>query len=192
MPKKKDPLVQVRIIALLEEPHMHSPVVILNDPESDLILPIWIGELEARAIALRLEEVDVARPLTHTLLNNIVGDLGGKVAKVVIEKIEAGTYYAEIYVRVGRRIIKIDARPSDSIVLALEAEAPIFVTGSVLKIAGQENPFPADLIAKAEAAVKARNVPQAQSEFTEEETEKLKEMLNKAREKEQFGEKNEN
>lgn len=192
MSRRKDPLVPVRIIALLEEPHMRTPVVILNEPESNLILPIWIGELEARAIALRLEDVDVTRPLTHTLLNNVIANLGGKVLKVVVEKIEAGTYYAGIYVRVGRKIIKIDARPSDSIVLALEAEAPIFVTGAVLKIAGQENPFPADLIEKAEAAVKARNIPQAQAEFSKGEIEKLKEMLKKAREKEQFGDKNGN
>jgi uncharacterized protein len=187
MPKKKDPLVQMRIIALLEEPHMRSPVVILNEPVSDLILPIWIGESEARAIALRLEDVEVSRPLTHTLLMNVIGDLGGKVLRVAVEKIEAGTYFAKIYVRSGRKTIKIDARPSDSIALALEAEAPIFVTESVLSIAGQENPFPADAVARAEAAIKKRDVPQAQAEFSKKEVENLKELLRKAREKEQKG-----
>ena len=192
MTKKKDTLVQVRIIALLEEPHMRSPVVILNEPVSNLILPIWIGEPEARAIALRLESVEVARPLTHSLLKNVIKDLGGKILRVVIEKIEAGTYYANIYVRAGRKTLQIDARPSDSIALALEAEAPIFVTETVLKIAGQENPFPADLVTKAEAAVKEKTVPQAQAEFSEKEVKQLKEMLKKAREKEQKGGKGSN
>ncbi len=186
MPPKKDPFVRVRIIALLEEPHMRSPVVILHDPQSNLVLPIWIGEPEARAIALGLQKIDVSRPLTHTLLKNVVKDLGGKVIKVAIEGIEAGTYFAVIYVRVGRKTVKIDARPSDSLALALEAKAPIFIAQSVLEIAGQENPFPSDVIEEAEGLLtKKDQQPQAQAEFSKKELKDLKDLLKQAREYEQ-------
>ena len=194
MPKKKDPLIRVRIIALLEEPHMRSPVVILNDPQSNMVLPIWIGEPEARAIALCLEGIDVSRPLTHTLLKNVIKDLGGKIQKVAIEGIQAGTYFATIYLKVGRKTIKIDARPSDSIALALEAKVPVFVGMSILEIAGQENPFPADLINEVEEKTKKKKKPspQAQAEFSKEEIKTMKAMLKKAREKEQKDDKGNN
>ena len=185
MPPKKDSLVRVRIIALLEEPHMQSPVVILHDPKSDRVLPIWIGEPEARAIAIVLQRLDLGRPLTHTLMVNMIKDFKGKVTKVVVEKMEGGTYFASISVKIGRgKEHVIDARPSDSIALALEAEAPIYIAGSLLDEAGQENPFPSETIEDAEKAVKKGK---AKSKFSKGETEKLKALLKKAREREQSG-----
>ncbi len=192
MPRKKDPLLRARIIALLEEPHMRSPVVILNEPQSNLILPIWIGEPEARSIAIALEGINISRPLTHSLLKNIISELGGKIVKIAIDSLAAGTYHATIYVKVGRKTIKIDARPSDSIALALAAEVPVFVAQSILEVAGQENPFPADLVAAAESKVEKKDMPQAQAEFSKEEVKTLKAMLKKARAKEQSENKREN
>lgn len=186
MPKKKDPLIRVRIIALLEEPHMHSPVVILHDPKSDRVLPIWIGEPEARAIAMVLQKVSPERPLTHTLMKGVIRELGGKVDKVVIDEIEGGTYFATIYIKKGSRALKVDARPSDSIAMALECDASIYIAQSVLDVAGQENPFPPEKIEEMEKMKKKefRARPQADTDLSEKEVDELKDLLKKARERE--------
>ena len=141
----EDELMPMRVIALLEEPTLNSPVVVLYEPEDNLILPIWIGEPEARAIAMSFQEVEVSRPLTHTLMADVIHAMGGHVLYVAIEELDASTYYAVIAIDIGKRKpLYIDARPSDSIALALEMDSPIYVARSVLDVAGQENPFPAD------------------------------------------------
>src|SRR3990167_8101774 len=117
----EDELMPMRVIALLEEPTLNSPVVVLYEPEDNLILPIWIGEPEARAIAMSFQEVEVSRPLTHTLMADVIHAMGGHVLYVAIEELDASTYYAVIAIDIGKRKpLYIDARPSDSIALALE------------------------------------------------------------------------
>jgi hypothetical protein len=141
----EDELMLVRVIALLEEPAMNSPVVVLHDAEDNRILPIWIGEPEARAIAMAFQDVETSRPLTHTLLSNVIHEMGGHVMSVAIESLDAATYFATISIDVGKKKpLMIDARPSDSIALALELDTPIYVAKSVLDAAGQDNPFPND------------------------------------------------
>jgi uncharacterized protein len=184
-------LIRVRIIALLEEPEMNSPVVILHDPDSNRVLPIWIGAAEARAIAMGLQDVEISRPLTHTLISNMVDELDGIIQHVVIERIDAGTYYAMIaLVDKDGKLHEIDARPSDSIALALELEIPIFITSEVLNAAGQDNPFPAEVVADKENDEKLRqaflaNAPKAKSDFSDNELLDLKILLEKARKREE-------
>lgn len=179
--KKKDPEIRVRVIALLEEPHLGSPVVVLHDPETDRILPIWIGEIEARAIAMILQGVKVSRPLTHTLVWTAVRELGGKMDRVVIDEIEGGTYFAVIYMNKGRQKLSLDSRPSDAVAIGLETDSPIYVNKSVMDTGGQENPFPSEDIVDAEKRKKIQKMP----EFSEDEVKQLKKLLKKAREREQ-------
>lgn len=112
-----------------------APVVILREKEGERILPIWIGPGEASAIAMELAGVQFARPLTHDLFNAVVRGLGSAFVRVLITKVVDNTYYASLVFRRDDEFISIDSRPSDSIALALRAEAPIFAEDRLLEIA---------------------------------------------------------
>lgn len=109
-----------------------DPVVILKDVETQRYLPILIGPFEATAIALALEGTPVPRPLSHDLMKSIVEALGGKVLRVVIADIQDNTFYAKIVVEHDSNTIEIDARPSDSIAIALRTNAPIYVSEKII------------------------------------------------------------
>ena len=97
-------------------------------------LPIWIGPEQAQAIyiALRKEQYDFHRPLTHDLLKNIVEKLGGRIERLTIDDMWQDTFYARLVLNVGDRAVDIDCRPSDGIAVALRAQAPIYVSEEVL------------------------------------------------------------
>ncbi|HEX9989314.1 MAG TPA: bifunctional nuclease family protein [Chloroflexia bacterium] len=111
-------------------------VVILKEVDSERYLPIWIGPYEADAIALELQEVPVQRPFTHDLLRNIIGELGATVTHVLINDLHDDTFFARIVLDVRGRHAEIDARPSDSIALAVRVKCPIYVEEIVLERAG--------------------------------------------------------
>ncbi|MBE7517782.1 MAG: bifunctional nuclease family protein [Thermoflexaceae bacterium] len=111
-------------------------VVILREKESDRYLPIWIGPAEADAIAVRLQDVAVARPLTHDLLRNMIEQLGGRVAYIVVNDLSNDTFFAQIVLDVNGETMEIDSRPSDAIALAVRVDAPIFAEEVVLDRAG--------------------------------------------------------
>lgn len=125
-------LVPMTIKGLMLDPISNSPIVVLKDEEDSVFLPIWVGIFEANAIALRLEDVETPRPMTHDLLRNIITDLEGTVNRVVINELIESTFYARIFMTVGARKYEIDARPSDALALALRTDAPIFVAQTVL------------------------------------------------------------
>jgi len=108
-------------------------LVILEEVDGDRILPIWIGEAEGEAIARHLADYVAPRPLTHDLLCSVLRGLGGSLQKVIITKVEERTYYAELLVRRNGEVISLDARPSDSIALALRAAARIFANEDLLE-----------------------------------------------------------
>lgn len=110
----------------------HDPVVILKDVEGKRFLPILIGPFEATAIALALENTPVPRPLSHDLMKSIIEALKAKVLRVVINDIYENTFYARIVLEYGGKNLEIDARPSDSIALALRTNAPIFVSEKII------------------------------------------------------------
>ncbi len=114
----------------------YQRVVILKEKEADRYLPIWIGPAEAEAIALRLQEVPVARPLTHDLLNSVIGALGASVRLVVVNDLNNDTFYARIQLDVNGKSVEIDSRPSDALALAVRVSVPIFADEEVLKKAG--------------------------------------------------------
>jgi bifunctional DNase/RNase len=114
----------------------YQRVVILREKDADRYLPIWIGPAEADAIAVRLQEVAVARPLTHDLLTSMIKDLGGVVRAVVVNDLANDTFFARIHVEQDGKLIEVDSRPSDAIALAVRTGVPIFADESVLDRAG--------------------------------------------------------
>lgn len=176
----QEELIQVEIIALVEEETSQSPIVVLYDKSTNRVLPIWIGDPEARAIAVALNNIDTPRPLTHQLLLNVIQKLGLVIEKIAVDRIERHTYYATLYLKKDSEIIKIDARPSDSIAIALAAKVPIFVAAEVMKKASQGNPFPAMKMGDYEKQRTARKI-----EFTKEDLGRISDVLKKAREREE-------
>lgn len=170
-------MIQVEVADLIEDQASSSPIVILRDLPSNRLLPIWIGDPEARAIAISLNKMSVPRPMTHQLLLNVVEKTGGKLSKIVIDGLKNNTYFASLYVEAGGKFVQIDARPSDAIALALQAGIPVFVDKSIMDSASQPNPFK-DLSLKQE---KREN----KNGFNKWDLEKLKELLEKARRREQ-------
>ncbi len=114
----------------------YQRVVILREKDSDRYLPIWIGPAEADAIAVRLQEVSVARPLTHDLLRSVIDTLGAVVEYVVVNDLSNDTFFARIMLQMDGRAVEIDSRPSDAIALAVRAQVPIFADEAVLEKAG--------------------------------------------------------
>ena len=108
-------------------------VVILKDVDSERYLPIWIGPFEAEAITLELQQVELARPLTHDLLKAVITEMGARVSHVLVNDLRDDTFYARIVLDNNGQALEIDSRPSDSIALAVRAKAPIFVAESVME-----------------------------------------------------------
>jgi bifunctional DNase/RNase len=130
---KKDSSIQMTVGGLTLDPVTKTPIVILKDGDNKLNLPIWIGLLEATAMATELEGIKMARPMTHDLLRNILGELGGAVESVEITELKDNTYYALIHLMIAGRALALDSRPSDAIALALRTKSPIYVAKDVLE-----------------------------------------------------------
>jgi len=123
----------------------YQRVVILKEKNAERYLPIWIGQAEAEAIAIKLQDVAVARPLTHDLLRSVIETLGGVVTAVVVNDMVNDTFYARILLEANGRSLEIDSRPSDAIALAVRVGVPIYAEESVLdrygvQIAEEEAP----------------------------------------------------
>lgn len=126
----RDVEVHVRSIGI--DPTTRSPVVLLEDRDTEVALPIWIGSAEAHAIAMEVEGLDPPRPMTHDLLRDALQGAGVSLEKVVIEGFEDDTYFARLHLRSLRRNFDLDARPSDAIALALRFDCPIYARESLL------------------------------------------------------------
>ena len=121
-------------------PMNYQRVVILKEKDADRYLPIWIGQFEADAIAVKLQDVRVPRPLTHDLLGNVIDAMGGVVKRVVVSDLQNDTFYAKIVLEYGENTNghskEVDSRPSDALALAVRTNVPIFVDEGVLSKAG--------------------------------------------------------
>ena len=123
----------MKVMGIALDTRTGSPIVVLHDKENRKALPIWIGSAEASAIIRKIENLTVARPMTHDLIINIIEKTGYEIDKIEINDVEKDTYYATIFLR-GKddNIIEIDSRPSDAIAVAIRVDAPIFVTANVI------------------------------------------------------------
>ena len=129
-------LVEVRVQSLWVDGTTNTPVVTLKELLGERVLLIWIGPREASAIATELAAMEFARPLTHDLLCTVIKQLGGTLQKVVISRVKDTTYYAELLVLKNGELISLDARPSDSIAIALRSDTQIFAHEELLEIPG--------------------------------------------------------
>ena len=128
---------QVIIHRIKIDEKRQEQVIILKEVNGETLLPVVIGMAEVNAIKLKLSGMVPPRPLTHDLLNNVINELGATVEKVIIDLIDNKTFYAKIVLKKSNdEVILVDARPSDSIALALRADVPIFVEELVLEAAG--------------------------------------------------------
>lgn len=125
--------IEMKIKGLVVDPISKMPIVVLEDKNSERLLPIWIGVFEANAIALKIENIVTPRPMTHDLLKNILDEFEIKVEKIVVNDVRDNTFYALIYCQTRERSYIIDSRPSDAIALALRVGAPIFVEEEVVR-----------------------------------------------------------
>ena len=124
--------IEMKIKGLVVDPLSKMPIVVLEDLKSDRILPIWIGVFEANAIALKIENIDTPRPMTHDLLKTFLEKTGIDIQRIVVNDVRDNTFYAMIHCLHKGNSVIIDSRPSDAIALALRVEAPIFVEESVV------------------------------------------------------------
>ncbi|MGH8936161.1 MAG: bifunctional nuclease family protein [Acidimicrobiia bacterium] len=116
----------------------NQPIVLLREVGGTRFLPIWIGAMEATAIAYALEGVKPQRPLTHDLLKAVTESLGAEVARVVVTELRSGIYFADLVFSVDGKEVHVSSRPSDAIALAARSSAPLFASADVLEEAGVE------------------------------------------------------
>jgi bifunctional DNase/RNase len=124
---------QMIVSGLTIDPFTNSPIMILKDVDSDKAVPIWIGLLEATAIASELENIKFSRPMTHDLLKIIMETMAIQVTRVEVCDLRDNTYFALIHLNREGEESTIDARPSDAIALALRVKAPIYVAEVVIQ-----------------------------------------------------------
>jgi uncharacterized protein len=125
-------MIRMRVAHLGLDRSTNTPVVVLREEEGERTLPIWIGAPEANAIALELQGVKPERPLTHDLMKQLIAGLGGELRRVLIAGLRENTYLAQLLIHRGSELFEVDARPSDSIALALRMHAPIFSNEDLL------------------------------------------------------------
>jgi len=125
--------IEMKIKGLVVDPISKMHIVVLEDLNSERMLPIWIGVFEANAIALKIENISTPRPMTHDLLKSFLDKLNISIEKIVVNDVRDNTFFAQIHCRNKDQTMTIDCRPSDAIALALRVEAPIFVENEVVK-----------------------------------------------------------
>ncbi len=126
-------LKEMKLAGLIMDSTTNAPVIVLKDLEDKEVISIWIGLLEASAIAVELEKVDLPRPMTHDLVKNVLDSLNIKVLKIDIADLRDNTFYAYIHLGMDGKTFTIDARPSDAIAIALRTKSPIYVEEDVIK-----------------------------------------------------------
>ena len=125
-------MVEVTVARLGLDSATNSYVVVLRERGGRRVLPIWIGQPEAESIVLQMNQVKRERPITHDLCKSLIIGLGGTLRRVSITRVQKSTYYAEMQIEGPTGVVEVDARPSDSIAIALRLDAPIFAPSSLL------------------------------------------------------------
>lgn len=126
--------VEMKVTGLTIDPFTSMPIIILKDTEEKCALPIWIGLIEASAIATELEHITLTRPMTHDLLKNLIEQLSASVKRVEVNDLSDNTFYARVYIsKASGEEILLDARPSDAIAIALRVKSPIYVARHVIE-----------------------------------------------------------
>jgi hypothetical protein len=136
LPEGGDKMIEVTVDSIRVSLISHHRVVVLKEVGLERYLPIWVGPFEADAITLGLQEVPIARPLTHDLLKSVIDEIGATVSHILVSDLRDDTFYAQIVINVDGRSTEVDSRPSDAIALAVRVKVPIFVEEFVMDRAG--------------------------------------------------------
>jgi bifunctional DNase/RNase len=126
-------MVKMAVAGITMDPKTNMPIIILKSEDDKIAIPIWIGIIEASAIATELEGIALARPMTHDLLKNVIDAMGGTLIRIEVNDLRENTYYASLFIDQGDSIIEVDSRPSDAIAIALRAGADIYVAEKVIE-----------------------------------------------------------
>jgi uncharacterized protein len=126
-------LVEMSIRGLMVDPVTNIPIVLLRDAENQKVLPIWVGPVEANAIAMQIENITPPRPMTHDLLRQVLTELGATLERVLITDLRDNTFFAYLELKRGDEIVLVDTRPSDALALSIRTRARIFVDAKVLE-----------------------------------------------------------
>jgi hypothetical protein len=125
-------MIELNLVGVRVELPTNQPIVLLRERDGERYLPIWIGAMEATAIAFALQGIVTARPMTHDLLKNVLEEVGVRVEKIVITELREGTFYATILLQQNGSSYEVSSRPSDAIALAVRVNVPIFANEEVL------------------------------------------------------------
>jgi uncharacterized protein len=125
-------MIELNLVGVRVELPTNQPIVLLRERDGERYLPIWIGAMEATAIAFALQGIVTARPMTHDLLKNVLEEVGVRVERIVITELREGTFYATILLQQNGSSYEVSSRPSDAIALAVRVNVPIFANEEVL------------------------------------------------------------
>lgn len=136
---------------LVIDPTSGVPVLLLKEEETGFLIPIWIGEGEAMSIALELKGDKFPRPLTHDLIKAVLHSSGSRLKEIIIDDMQDNTYFATLILEdIDGNTFKVDARPSDSVALALRTNSPLYISESVFQASAIEASFDLRTEAKGE------------------------------------------
>ncbi|HVN64898.1 MAG TPA: bifunctional nuclease family protein [Candidatus Binataceae bacterium] len=145
MSARREDFILMMVGGITLDPSTKMPIVILKDPDNKLNLPIWIGSLEATAMATELEGIKPQRPMTHDLVRNLIAEFGATVESAEVTELKDNTYFARIQLRSREgKTVSIDSRPSDAIAIALRTKAPIYVAKKVLEASSELHEAPGE------------------------------------------------
>jgi uncharacterized protein len=125
-------MIEMNLVGVRVELPTNQPIVLLREKEGERFLPIWIGAMEATAIAFALQGIVTARPMTHDLMKNLLEELGVHIDRIVITELRDGTFYAVIQMQQNGSSFEVSSRPSDAIALAVRVNVPVFANEEVL------------------------------------------------------------
>ena len=157
-------MIEAYVSGLAFDTLSNAPVVLLQERNGKRMLPIWIGPNEAGAIALELSGIAYRRPLTHDLMKSVLKGFNARLLKIVVSSLEENTFFAKFYIQASENeIIEIDARPSDSIAMALKMKAPIYISeelgDSMIELSQESNkPEDDDSISPTDLKKRLRNI----------------------------------
>lgn len=129
-------MVEVEIDSIRVSLMSQQRIVILRERDAERYLPIWIGVYEAESITIALQEIEVARPLTHDLLKSVLNQLNARVVRVEVISLKDDTFFGNIVAEVNGKTLNIDSRPSDALAIAVRTHVPIMVAQEVMEMAG--------------------------------------------------------
>ena len=125
-------MIEMNLVGVRVELPTNQPSVLLREKEGERFLPIWIGAMEATAIAFALQGIVTARPMTHDLMKNLLEEVGVSVDRIVITELRDGTFYAVIQMQANGSSYEVSSRPSDAIALAVRVNVPVYANEDVL------------------------------------------------------------